>query len=65
MRRHAQCRTDREVIHTHQLADERAHRLGLGRELQPFIEPVDFSGGVRVAAGYVNGDGPGDVISDF
>ena len=35
---------DREIIHTHQLANKSADRLGLGRELQPFVECAAFVG---------------------
>ena len=42
--RHAARGADGEIIHAHELADERADRLGLGRELQPVVERAAFVG---------------------
>lgn len=41
--RHATGGAQGDIIHTHQLADEGAHRLGLGRQLQPVVEATDSS----------------------
>jgi hypothetical protein len=50
--RHATRRTDGEIIHAHELADESANWLGLGRKLKPIIERADFVG-LEVAPGDV------------
>ena len=42
--RHAAGGADREVVHADKLPDERANRLGFGRELQPVVERADFVG---------------------
>jgi len=42
--RHAARGPDGEIIHTHELADERADRLGLRRDLQPVVERTAFVG---------------------
>ena len=42
--RHAARGADGEIIHAHELADEGADRLGLGRQLQPLVERADFVG---------------------
>jgi hypothetical protein len=51
-RRHAACRADGEIIHTHELADQSANGLGLGRNLKPIVERADFVG-LEVAPGDV------------
>ncbi len=50
--RHAARGADGEIVHAHELADERADGLGLGRELQPVVERADFVG-FKVAPGDV------------
>ena len=50
--RHAARGADGEIIHAHELADERADGLGLGREFQPVVERADFVG-FKVAPGDV------------
>jgi len=50
--RHAARRADGEIIHAHELADERADGLGLGRNLKPIVERADFVG-LEVAPGDV------------
>src|SRR5262245_64766816 len=44
VRRHAARGPDGEIVHTHELADERANGLGLRRDLQPFVERTAFVG---------------------
>src|SRR5215813_5351278 len=51
-RRHAARRADGEIIHIHELADQSANGLGLGRKLKPIIERADFVG-LEVAPGDV------------
>ena len=51
--RHATRRTDGEIIHAHELADESADGLGLGRNLKPIIGRADFVG-LEVAPGDVS-----------
>jgi len=52
LRRHAARRADGEIVHAHELANESANWLGLGRKLKPIIERADFVG-LEVAPGDV------------
>jgi hypothetical protein len=42
--RHAAGWADGEIVHAHELADERAHRVSVRRELQPVVEHTAFVG---------------------
>src|SRR5215831_9956007 len=49
---HSAGRPDGEIIHTHQLTDERADRLGFRGKLQPIVERAAFVG-LKVTPGNI------------